>query len=74
MFIAATKTPLPASLTSLLEGTTNTKCRIGWKMIRTGYRSHGDWFELKDEAMLQGEIDDLNKRYAGEMHHWLEYK
>lgn len=56
------------------DGTTHSQCRIAWKSLRTGFQSHGDWHELHQEAGLKAIADDADKRYAGVLKHWIEYR
>ena len=45
--------------------------RIQWKSLLTDYTSHGGWFGTKDKKLLETWIKESNKKYKGELHHWL---
>jgi len=50
------------------------KCRIAWKKTATGQKSHGEWFPLLDEALLESHIAANNSQHAGKISHWIEYE
>jgi len=50
------------------------KYRVFWKSILTNCEGHGDWFKSKDKVLLENCIQHLNKKYKGEINHWLEKK
>ena len=57
-----------------LSNTENKRCRMGWKIIATGYTCYGLWLPLYEEAMVQSTVADMNQRYVGEKTHWIEYE
>jgi hypothetical protein len=70
----STDKKLHSEIANELNGTKWSRCRIGWKALATGYKSHGDWHDLSQEKMLNAHADNANQRYAGEIEHWIEYE
>jgi len=64
---------IPESITSLFD-TKMKKCRIAWEKTATGQKSHGEWFPLLDEALLESHIAANNSQHAGKISHWIEYE
>ncbi len=49
------------------------KCRLVWTNTATAYGGHGDWFSIKEEAVLRAYVE-TNRITHPELNHWLEYK
>ena len=49
-----------------------TQYRIEYRYIKTNYTSHGCWHNSK--KLIEDHINHLNKKYKGDMEHWIGIK
>ena len=45
--------------------------RIEWISLLTDYRGHGSWQDFNNRARVNEYIKELNKKYKGEIKHWI---
>lgn len=45
--------------------------RIAWRIQRTGYTGHGEWF-TEDRRLTEDWLNFISKEYDGVMDHWIE--
>ena len=48
--------------------------RIEWKHLNDATQGHGVWHDSNDLDLLKENIMYYNKKYKGEIHHWLQTK